>query len=167
MLLNEADLRTDITFQQIVGRLGQENINVAGGQITEGRGEYMVRTLNEFEDLEQIQEMVIRRREGREIRLKDIGRVVRAHREREIITRTDGAESVQIDIYKEADANMVAVAKTVIRAIEGIPKKERQQLWGGHKPPEPEKTAKRDKNAGLAGQLKYEEGAILKVVADR
>lgn len=167
VLLNESDLlRTGVTFQQIVSRLGQENINVAGGQITEGRGEYMVRTLNEFEDLDQIQETVIRRHEGREIRLKDIGRVVRAHREREIITRTDGAESVQIDIYKEADANMVAVAKTVIRAINGIKKKERQQLWGGHQPPA-ESKAKRDKNAGLAGQLKYEEGALLKIVADR
>ena len=168
VLLKEADLlRTGVTFQQVVSRLGQENINVAGGQITEGRGEYMVRTLNEFEDIDQIQDVVIRRQEGREIRLKDIGRVTRAHREREIITRTDGSESVQIDIYKEADANMVAVAKTVIRALEGTPKKERQQLWGGHKPPPEEKKAKRDKNAGIAGQLKWEEGAILKVVADR
>ena len=167
VLLNEADLlRTGVSFQQIVSRLGQENINVAGGQITEGRGEYMVRTLNEFEDLEQIENTVIRRQEGREIRLKDIGRVIKAHREREIITHTDGAESVQIDIYKEADANMVAVAKSIIRALDGTPKKERKQLWGGHEPP-PEKKAKRDKNAGLAGLLKHEEGAILKVVADR
>ncbi|MGB0581705.1 MAG: efflux RND transporter permease subunit, partial [Limisphaerales bacterium] len=167
VLLNEADLlRTSVSFQQIVSRLGQENINVAGGQITEGRGEYMVRTLNEFEDLEQIENTVIRRQEGREIRLKDIGRVVQAHREREIITQTDGAESVQIDIYKEADANMVSVAKSIIRALEGTPKQERQQLWGGHQP-SPESKAKRDKNAGLAGQLNYEEGAILKVVADR
>lgn len=167
VLLNEADLlRTGVSFQQIVSRLGQENINVAGGQITEGRGEYMVRTLNEFEDLEQVENTVIRRQEGREIRLKDIGRVIKAHREREIVTHTDGAESVQIDIYKEADANMVAVAKSIIRGLEGTPKKERQQLWGGHQPTEPEK-AKRDKNAGLAGQLKYEEGAVLKVVADR
>jgi multidrug efflux pump subunit AcrB len=34
------------------------------------------------------------------------------HREREILTRTQ-RESVQIDIYKEADANIVAVAKAV------------------------------------------------------
>jgi hydrophobic/amphiphilic exporter-1 (mainly G- bacteria), HAE1 family len=167
VLLKEADLlRTGVTFQQIVSRLGQENINVAGGQITEGRGEYMVRTLNEFEDIDQIGDTVIRRHEGREIRLKDIGRVKRAHREREIITHTDGAESVQIDIYKEADANMVSVAKTIVRALEGTPKKERKQLWGGHEAPKEQK-AKRDKNAGLAGQLKYDEGAVLQVVADR
>ena len=35
------------------------------------------------------------------------------HKEREILTRTDGGESVQIDIFKEADANIVALAQAV------------------------------------------------------
>jgi HAE1 family hydrophobic/amphiphilic exporter-1 len=100
--------------QTVIDRLRQENINVAGGTLKEGRTEYMVRALNEYEDLEEIAETVVTRLEGREIRVKDLGRVVRAHKEREILTRTQGAESVQIDIYKEADANIVSVAKAIL-----------------------------------------------------
>ena len=66
---------------------------------------------NEYENLEQIEDTVIKRIEDRELRVKDLGRVVWAQKEREIATRADGAESVQVDIYKEADANIVAVAK--------------------------------------------------------
>ncbi len=168
VLIDEADLlRTGISAQEIGNRLNQENINVAGGQILEGRAEYMVRTLNEYQDLEQIAETVIRRVEGREIRLKDVARVERAHREREIVTRTDGSESVQIDIYKEADANMVTVAKTVIRKLEGIPEKKRQQLWGGPPKEVVEKQQRQRKGEGIIAQIKREEGADLRVVADR
>ena len=45
--------------------------------------------------------------------MRDLATVDRSHREREILTRTGGRESVQIDIYKEADANMVAVSEAV------------------------------------------------------
>ena len=38
---------------------------------------------------------------------------MRSHKEREILTRTDGGESVQIEIFKEGDANIVALAKRV------------------------------------------------------
>ena len=88
-----------------------------------------------------------------------MARVVRAHKEREIMTRTDGAESVQIDIYKEADANMVAVAKTVTLAVGTI----RKEPEGGDKKPDsgPPRVGRRDD--GLAQRLHKEEGARLEV----
>jgi len=114
VLLDEEQLRrTGISIQQVIDRLGQENINLAGGTLTEGRTEYMVRTLNEYEDLRQIEDTVVSQFEGREVRIRDIAEVVRAHKEREIVTRADSHESVQIDIFKEADANIVALAKRV------------------------------------------------------
>ena len=73
----------------------------------------MVRTLNEYENLEQIEHTVVARFEGRDVRIGQIGEVERAHKEREILTRTNGHESVQIDIFKEADANIVALAKRI------------------------------------------------------
>ena len=168
VLVDEAHLlRTGISAQEIMTRLNQENINVAGGQIIEGRAEYMVRTLNEFEDIDQISETVIRRIEGKEIRVKDLGRVVQAHREREIVTRTDGADSVQIDIFKEADANMVSVADMVIRALGKLPEKSGQKPQGAQFWKSGQSSQQQRQNEGLVARLKREEGADLKVVADR
>ncbi len=57
VLLDEDALqRTGISIQQVIDRLAQENINVAGGTLKEGRTEYLVRTLNEFENLGEIDE---------------------------------------------------------------------------------------------------------------
>jgi HAE1 family hydrophobic/amphiphilic exporter-1 len=118
ILLDEDQLRrTGLSIQTVIDRIAQENINLAGGTLTEGRTEYMVRTLNEYEDLDQISQTVVARFEGREVRVRDIGSVARGHKEREIETRTNGGESVQIDIYKEADANIVALAERVKAAL--------------------------------------------------
>jgi HAE1 family hydrophobic/amphiphilic exporter-1 len=118
ILLDEEQLRrTGLSIQTVIDRIAQENINLAGGTLTEGRTEYMVRTLNEYDDPQQIADTVVARFDGREVRVRDVGVVARAHKERQILTRTNAKESVQIDIYKEADANIVALAKRIKDAM--------------------------------------------------
>lgn len=113
-----------INIQQINNRLAQENVNLAGGNLREGQTEYLVRTLNEFKTVEEVAEVVIGTWNEREIKIKDVGRVSRTNKEREIVTRINGKESVEIEIYKEADANIVAVAERVNNAVFGTPKQQ-------------------------------------------
>ncbi|MFQ5632420.1 MAG: efflux RND transporter permease subunit, partial [bacterium] len=108
-----------INIQQVNNRLAQENVNLAGGNLREGQTEYLVRTLNEFKTVDEVAEVVIGTWNGREIKIKDVGRVSRTNKEREIITRIDGQESVEIEVYKEADANIVAVAERINKAVFG------------------------------------------------
>ncbi len=104
---------TQIGFDEVTRRLTQENINLAGGNIKEGETEYIVRTLNEFRSIMEIENIIIVRKDLVPIRLKDIGSVTYSHKERKVITRVNKKESIEINIYKEADANIVAVSKMV------------------------------------------------------
>ncbi len=166
VLIDEHKLiRSGLSISTVINRLRQENINVAGGMIKEGRAEYMVRTLNEYQNLAEIEDTVIIRREGREVRVKDLGRVVRSHKDRQIQTRTNGRESVQIDIYKEADANMVSVSdriETVLGKIKDPSQKNKTRFFsfGPKKKREP-------MYQGLVDEIHQQEGAILEIVADR
>lgn len=166
VLLDEQKLkRANISINTVVTRLNEENINVAGGIVKEGRSEYMVRTLNEYESLTQIEDTVILREEGRNLRIKDLGRVEFAHKELEIITKTDGLESVQIDIYKEADANMVDLAARVKTMIGSYDEDPTQNRAGP--PKDDDENRMVDTTTTLARQLYQDEGAMLTVVADR
>ena len=123
--LNEQQLTLiGINIQQIRNRLAQENINLAGGNLKEGQTEYLVRTLNEFKSVDEIAEVVVGNWNGREIKVKDIATVKRTNKDREIITRINGKESVEIEIYKEADANIVSVAKAVSAVVFGTPEQQ-------------------------------------------
>jgi len=109
----------DIGF--VGGRLAQENLNLASGEILEGDTEFIVRTLTEFRDLREIESLVLEMRDGAPVRLRDVANVTRTHAEREVVTRVDGRECVLLDIYKEAEANVVRVAGAVRDRIFGTP----------------------------------------------
>ena len=109
----------NMDIQMVKNRLAQENVNLAGGNLKEGQTEYLVRTLNEFKTVKEIEEVVIGRFNNVDIKVKDVGKVYRTSKEREIITRIEGKESVEIDVYKEADANIVSVAQRVTKKLYG------------------------------------------------
>jgi multidrug efflux pump subunit AcrB len=115
-----SQLRLDIT--QIGQRLQAGNVNMPGGNLREGQTEYVIRTLNEFKTVEEIGALIVSRSNNSiDIRLRDIATVSRFHKDREVITRVNGRESVEIEIFKEADANIVVVAETVRNALFGTP----------------------------------------------
>jgi hydrophobic/amphiphilic exporter-1 (mainly G- bacteria), HAE1 family len=110
-------LQLDIAV--IRDRLRSENVNVAGGRLYEGDVEYLVRTVNEFEGIEDVGALVIAVRDGGVVRLRDVAEIAPAVRDRTILTRVDGRESIEIAVFKEADANLVGVAEAVKRTIFG------------------------------------------------
>lgn len=110
----------NIPITLVTNRLEQENINLTGGTLKEGDGEYIVRTLNEFQNIEEINDIVIGRPNQKPVRLSDIGRAKRGFKDRTVITRLDGEESVEVAIYKEAGSNTVQVASVVRDQLKGI-----------------------------------------------
>ncbi len=140
-----SSLKLDIG--QISSRLQQGNVNMSGGNLREGQTEYLIRTLNEFRSLEEIGTLIVARQNGIDIRLRDIATVERFHEDRTVITRVNGHESVEIEIYKEADANVLVVAAAVKEAIFGTVE---QQAYAATQPtaPPPEKPTKANKAQG-------------------
>jgi hydrophobic/amphiphilic exporter-1 (mainly G- bacteria), HAE1 family len=103
----------NLSSSLVIDRLRQENINISGGRIEEGSERYLVRTVNQFSNLEQMQNLLITTQNNVPVRLKDVAVVVQGYKEREAIIRMQGLESVELAIYKEGDANTVAVATAV------------------------------------------------------
>jgi HAE1 family hydrophobic/amphiphilic exporter-1 len=102
-----------IPITQVATRLSQENINQSGGRLRDKGAEFLLRTENEFKSVEEIAHTIVREEDGRKVILADLGRVSRGYEEREIITRLNGEEVVEVAIHKEGDANTVEVADAV------------------------------------------------------
>ena len=110
-----AQLRLPV--ERVIERLRQENVNLAGGRIEDGSQRYLVRTVNQFVDIEEMRALLVSTQDGASIRLGDIAEVSMGHKEREAVIRVDGREAVEIAIYKEGDANTVAVAEGIDAAV--------------------------------------------------
>lgn len=117
-----------IPITEVTQILGQENLNQASGSLYDLDANYLVRMLNEFRTVEEIRGIIIRDSAGRRVLLGDIADVQRGAKERGVITRYNGDESVELAIYKEGDANTVQVAEAVkarldsLKGQQGFPK---------------------------------------------
>ena len=112
----------NITMDQVVTTLRQENINLSGGRLIEGSQQMLVRTLNQFTKIDEISDLVVDNRSGKPVYVRDVAKVIQGFKERESITRLNGDEAVEIAIYKEGDANTVAVAEAVQKRLNRVNK---------------------------------------------
>jgi HAE1 family hydrophobic/amphiphilic exporter-1 len=106
-----------LTLPDVTRRLAEENVNLAGGSLTEGRSEYLVRATNLFAAPDEIGGVVLAMRENGVIRLSDVSTVGRGAKDKEVSARVNGEEAVEVAIYKEGDANTVTVARAVKRRV--------------------------------------------------
>ena len=109
-----------ISIEQIAARIRAENVNLSGGRLEEGNQRFLVRTLNEFQSVDEFRDAIVAYVADRPVYLRDVATVERGYKEREAITRVRGQESVELAVYKEGDANTVQVANRIEQRIEAL-----------------------------------------------
>jgi len=109
--------RLNIGVAELAARLAAENVNVSAGRLETGDQRYLVRTMNQFTSVEAIAGTIVAERDGRPIYLRDIADVAQGFSERQAIIRLDAREAVEVAVYKEGDANTVAVADAVVAEL--------------------------------------------------
>ncbi|MCP4546761.1 MAG: efflux RND transporter permease subunit [bacterium] len=110
----------DLPIGVISQFLSNQNLNSAGGRIRDRDAEFLVRTLNEFEDINDIRQTTIFEEAGRIVKLEDVARITRDFKEREIISRVAGKEAVELALYKEGNANTVQVARRTKNRLDAL-----------------------------------------------
>ena len=111
----------NIPISLITKRLDEENINFPGGRLTTNEQEYLLRTVGEYENLEEIKNLIISSTLQGKIYLKDLAAVKDNFAEIRSKFRVEGQETVALNILKQQDANTVQVvdnAKETISELE-------------------------------------------------
>lgn len=115
-----------LSVEMVAEQLRQQNINLSGGSLREGKTEYLVRTRNEWGSLQDIESSILSTPAGKQIRLNEVGRVSIGKKEQKSVVRVNGTEAVELQVYKWGDANTVRVCNTV-KDLFGFPR-ERNML---------------------------------------
>ncbi|HXV75294.1 MAG TPA: efflux RND transporter permease subunit [Candidatus Polarisedimenticolaceae bacterium] len=110
----------------VLDRLSAENVDLTGGRLREGQTEYLVRTINEYVRPEDMRSIVVDASQGAIVRLEDVATVRKGHKEREVVTRIGGHESVEVAVYKEGGTNTVAVSDAVKAQLAELGRRLRQ-----------------------------------------
>lgn len=110
-----------LTIDDVARRVDSFNRNLQGGTIRKGTFKYALRVVGEFESLDEIGEISLKvTGEGGVVRLRDVAVVRDSIKERQGMTRLDGAESIGLLVRKESGANTVKVTRLARAVIDQI-----------------------------------------------
>lgn len=110
----------NLTLNEVIKRLQEENIERLAGRVTEGDREFILRTNAEFRDLDDIRNVVVLNDGKFMVRLKELASVEDSHKEQRLITRYNGKPAIKLNILKQADANTVEIADRVNELIKKL-----------------------------------------------
>ncbi len=103
----------NITIEQIGAILQAENLNMPAGNIKMGQIDYPLRVEGEFDNSENIGNVVLGNMNGQAIYLKDVATVKDSIKEMSIDEKINGRQGIRLMVMKQSGANTIAVAKEV------------------------------------------------------
>lgn len=109
-----------VTVSEVLEALARENQTLRGGKIEGGATRMLVRTVGQFESLDEIRRIIIKNDVGGAVRMEDIARVVDGYRDQERIGRTMGEPAVSMGISKRSGENTLKVTEGLEAEIEKI-----------------------------------------------
>lgn len=112
----------NITVSELTNSLGSDNINVSSGKVSNGDTQISFKTDAAIKKVDDFLNVLVVKRNGSEIRLKDIAEVEDGSKEKNSLSFHNGKEAIGIDIVKQSSSNTVQVANDVKKEIENIKK---------------------------------------------
>jgi len=105
-----------ISLNDLANAINMRNMNAPGGSIKVGYAEFLIRTMGEFDNIEQISELVVSMDEsGQSVRIEDVAVVRDTLEEAITMSKLNGKKAVTVDIFKKADGNIISVMEEVYK----------------------------------------------------
>lgn len=125
---------SQISIVAVIDSLKTSNLNYPAGAIKESSYEYLIRTVGEFETIEEIKETPTalelpeeeqkkrigeekKEKERRLVYLKDIAKIKKSVKEKTSISRYNGKNNISLVIRKQSGTNTLKIAEKIRREI--------------------------------------------------
>ena len=109
-----------ISFQTILEKVNNANLNTPGGKIRDENNTITVRTVGKFNSVDDFKNIIVANHDGRPVKLVDVADVVDDWEDEETYSRTNGVPSVMLAVRKQSRTNTVDVIDTVNARINEI-----------------------------------------------
>jgi HAE1 family hydrophobic/amphiphilic exporter-1 len=108
----------DLSVDRVVSVLRTENQNIPIGEVYQGDRSLLLRSQGQFQDLEQIRNLVVMTKNGVPVYVKDIADVVDSTEDIRSVLRINGKPGVRLQVTKQSGTNTVQIAQGVRAEME-------------------------------------------------
>lgn len=110
----------NVTAQQISGMLQAENMNLPTGKVAQGDTKLQLRSVGQFQSIDEIRDLPITTATGALIHLRDVADIGEVEKDEESYALIDGEKSVILSIQKQSNANLVDISDKIVKELDKI-----------------------------------------------
>ncbi|MBD8526717.1 efflux RND transporter permease subunit [Pseudomarimonas arenosa] len=109
-----------ITLAELRAAVRDRNRDVSAGDVDSGKRRYLLRTVGRFEDIEDLQNLIIAERAGHGIRLRDLAEVRADHAEIRQLSFADGQPGLSLSVRRETGSNVIDIKRSLLPVIDEL-----------------------------------------------
>jgi multidrug efflux pump subunit AcrB len=118
----EPDLRSlsrnHLTLEQLIQGIQRQNKTTPGGKLELETGERIIRTLGEFQNLSEIEDLVVRSNDfGEALRVKDLARVELVEERPVQITQVNGMRAIRMLVLQKEKADTIRLTESLRKKL--------------------------------------------------
>lgn len=109
-----------LNFDDVQNAIGWENMSMSAGDVKMGGTTRSIRTIGEFDNIDQIENIIVKRDNGNIVYLKDIAEVVDGFEDPSSYTRLNGEPVVSLQVVKKGGENLLSATRKINKVIEEV-----------------------------------------------
>ncbi|NMP31156.1 efflux RND transporter permease subunit [Thalassotalea sp. M1531] len=109
-----------ISLPELRSAIRSRNKDTSAGDIESGKTRYLLRVIGRFEQLEELENLIVSRKNNANILLKDVATVTLDHFETRGMSFTDGERTVRLSVRRESGSNVLAIKEAMLPLVEDI-----------------------------------------------
>ncbi|MFO7977848.1 MAG: efflux RND transporter permease subunit, partial [Bacteroidales bacterium] len=147
-----------ISFTDIENAIAQENISIAGGSVLfEDSTRWAVRTIGEFSQVRQLEDIVVKQEGGNIVYLRDLAEIAETYTYPESFARLDEEPVVSLQVVKKSGENLLSATAKIFSVLEEA--RSSQAI-----PPDLNVTITNDQSEEIRNQLSNLENSVILAV---
>ena len=108
----------EVSFTDIENAVRSENLNMSGGEILKNEFRSSIRVLGEFEDADDLKNMIVKNENNAPIYLRDIAEVSFGEKEKTSIARANRLPVISLDVIKRGGENLLDASDKIKATVE-------------------------------------------------
>ncbi|MBW1644524.1 MAG: efflux RND transporter permease subunit, partial [Deltaproteobacteria bacterium] len=109
-----------VTIPELMRVLDIENKNISAGNFDEGKRRYIARTVGEFNSVEDVANVIIKRINGIPVTVGDVAKVVIDYENPEVAVRHEGVPTIVMNAVREPGSNILVVMNKLKKALKDV-----------------------------------------------
>jgi HAE1 family hydrophobic/amphiphilic exporter-1 len=109
-----------ITIPELMRALDIENKNISAGDFDEGKRRYIARTVGEYESVDDVSKVIIKRVRNIPITVGDIARVELGYEDMDLVVRHEGIPTIVLNAVREPGTNVLVVMERLRNVIKEL-----------------------------------------------